>query len=216
MRHGLATGPEASGPVRAGAARGGMSDVRPVAHTACALRVIISELCPMITPSCRPHCLTDSAATQARNAEGSLPRDGACHRESCRRVPHSMHGVRTCWGTGETVVGADLPIGLDDQRHSTGPPAGVLPANQRGLHEQRSGGGSGRCRRHPALSMTVNAAEEPAWTCAAAWGSMRRIHQPRGSTMVSHTSGIDVAKGYNGRCRTLALGVTARRRVSAA
>ena len=64
--------------------------------------------------------------------------------------------------------------------------------------------------------MTVIAAEEPAWTCAAAWGSMRRIHPPRGPTEASHASGIDVARGCNGLCRTLALGVAARRSGAAA
>jgi len=114
------------------------------------------------------------------------------------------------------AVGADIPIGLDDQGDGIGPPSGILPASVRGLHEQHSGWGFRRCCRHAVLGMTVIAAEEPAWTCAAAWGSMRRRHPPRGPTEASHASRIDAPRGCNGLGRTLALGVAVRRRGAAA
>jgi len=120
-------------------------------------------------------------------------------------------------GGREEAVGADIAIGLDDQGDRTGPPSGVLPASVRGWHEQPSGWGSRRVCRHAVLAMTVIAAEKPAWTCAAAWGSvMRRRHPPRGQTEASHASGLGVAGGCNGLCRSLALGVAARRRGAAA
>jgi hypothetical protein len=114
------------------------------------------------------------------------------------------------------AVSADIPIVLVDHGDGTGPPSGVLPASVRGLHEQHSGWGFRRCCRHAVLGMTVIAAEEPAWTCAAAWGSMRRRHPPRGSTEASHVSRIGEARGCNGLCRILALGVTLRRSGTAA
>jgi hypothetical protein len=40
---------------------------------------------------------------------------------------------------------------------------------------------------------------------------MRHIHPPRGHTEASHDSGMGVARGCNGLCRPLALGVVARR-----
>src|SRR6266853_3738636 len=47
---------------------GGTSEIWRAQPTAYALRVTMSDLPTMITPSRHPHCHTDSAATQARNS----------------------------------------------------------------------------------------------------------------------------------------------------
>jgi len=92
----LLPGPEPASPSRSarGEGAGGWRNVGGLAGAAYCIRIGSDHVRPAYYnhPSHRPHCLTDGAATQARNDGGSPHRDAALPRGG-RRHARGCHGV---------------------------------------------------------------------------------------------------------------------------